>query len=545
MSLIGYVSDERFVALSDVAVELVAGERRFRTRSSASGAVEADVPPGRYLVTLAAPGFGPKRVEIEVGGAALHQFRLLSDQILGYVWPKWVRGGEAGEPRVHSPEPYRLSLRRYGVAAEEERLIGWFDEHGPRAMVQVTPDGDYTQEGVGWNRLGYANASYRPTVSAPERSGLYYFHAETETGRGFSFPWVVAPARPTAPIAVLASTNTWNAYNNFGGRSNYINAAGLPDLPTVVARHDLARYLDGTFSEHAPADQRYPPLSFERPEPLNQVGPRERADDPIRGRQTCHLAPAEWRLLSWLERQRLAYDLYAEAQLHDGTLQLDRYRVLILNAHPEYWSRAMVTSVSEWVEQRRGRLLYLGGNGLDCEVEFVPPDRLHFLTQDPDPDGPHDSRMHRTFASPTGLLGVTFTQAGAMTSAPYRVVDADHWVFAGTRLANGERFGEASLHERCPGGASGHETDKMNANSPPGTHLLAKGCNVDDGGAEMVIRQTPSGGAVFAVGSITWPASILVDPAVAGITRNVLDRFLVGAPVAAGESGQGGDDADR
>ena len=44
--------------------------------------------------------------------------------------------------------------------------------------------------------------------------------------------------------------------------------------------------------------------------------------DPIEGRQACHLAPAEWRLLGWLERQGYDYDLYADYQLHDGTLPL-------------------------------------------------------------------------------------------------------------------------------------------------------------------------------------------------------------------------------
>ena len=42
----------------------------------------------------------------------------------------------------------------------------------------------------------------------------------------------------------------------------------------------------------------------------------------------CGQAPGEWRLLGWLEREGFAYDYYAEAQLHDGTLQLDAYRVL-------------------------------------------------------------------------------------------------------------------------------------------------------------------------------------------------------------------------
>ena len=45
-------------------------------------------------------------------------------------------------------------------------------------------------------------------------------------------------------------------------------------------------------------------------------------------------------------------------------------------------------------------------------------------------------------------------------------------------------------------------------------------------GAEIVVRDTPRGGAVFSVGSIVWPASLLVDEGVPAITRNVVRRFL-------------------
>ncbi len=134
--------------------------------------------------------------------------------------------------------------------------------------------------------------------------------------------------------------------------------------------------------------------------------------------------------------------------------------------------------------------------------------------------------MHRTLESPANLLGVVMTHTGIMTGAPYQVRNADHWVFAGTGLKNGDCFGAASLHERIPGGASGHETDKMSPSSPPNTVLLAKGANPDEGGAEIVTYDTQSGGAVFSVGSICYPSSILVDPHVSRITRNVLSRFL-------------------
>lgn len=542
--LIGYVSDERYVALADVLIEFQRGGQTVAVvRSTPRGAVNADVPPGEYQVTLVKNGYGSKSVRMTVGGKEPYQFRLLSDSILGYVWPRWVKSGEKSEFRVHSPEPYRLSLWRYGWKREFVKLLGWFDEHGPRAVMQITPDGDYTQTGVGWNRIGYSSPHHTQFITGPEKSGLYYLHAKGEkSGEFFSFPWVVAPARPTAPIAVLASSNTWLAYNNFGGRSNYINADRLPDQPVVNARQDLIRYTKaGSFNVWGFPDDAYLPLSFERPEPGNVVRENEEVTDPIEGRLPCGMAPAEWRLLGWLEREGFAYDFYSESQLHFGELELDVYKILILSVHPEYWSREMYRKVKDWVHNRGGKLMYLGGNGLNCEVEFLDRDRLRFKTYlqpttggalgMPDPNNPGvylESRMHRTLESEANLLGVVCTETGIMTAAPYKVVKDDHWVFAGTGLKNGDIFGENSLQERVHGGASGHETDKISKSSPKNTVLLAKGTNIEDGGAEIVYYDTASGGAVFSVGSITYVPCLLVDDAISRITSNVITRFLAG-----------------
>ncbi|MEW5979491.1 MAG: N,N-dimethylformamidase beta subunit family domain-containing protein [Acidobacteriota bacterium] len=542
--LIGYVSDERYVALPDVLLEFErSGETVAVARSSPRGTVRVDLPDGAYRVTLVKPGYGSKSLDLQVPVAEPYQFRLLSDGLLGYVWPKWTRSGQSSEFRVHSVEPYRLSLWRYGLKRELVKLLGWHDEHGPRAVMQITPDGDYTQTGVEWNKRGYGSPHHTQFATAPERSGLYYFHATTRDGKFFSFPWVVAPARPQASIAVLASTNTWNVYNNFGGRSNYINADRLPPVPVVNSRLDLSRYSQSTFQTWGAPNDQYPPLSFERPEPSNQVREREEVTDPIEGRQECHLAPAEWRLLGWLEREGYDYDFYAEHQLHSGLLDLDAYRILMISVHPEYWSRQMYDKVKSWVHERGGRLMYLGGNGINCEVEFVDDSALRCKTQllnvggslgMHDPDDPsvfYESRFHRTAECEANLLGVVCTASGIMTAAPYRVVSSTHWVFRGTGLREGDLFGQEGLQERCSGGASGHETDKMSRFSPPGTQLLAKGTNPEEGGAEMVVFGTPSGGGVFSVGSITYPACLLVDPHVSRITANVIDRFLRTEPL--------------
>jgi hypothetical protein len=528
--LIGYVSDEHYVALADVAVELIdAKGDSWETRSRASGAVHVDLPPGDYRVVLQKPGFGNKLSRISIPVSQPQQFRLLSDCLLGYAWPKWVRGGEESEFRVHSVEPYKLELWRYGWEPEFVRGLGWHDEHGPRAVMQVTPDGDYTQSGVQWNSVGYVSATHRQYAKAPERSGLYYFRANTASGRRFSFPWIVAPATPQAAIAVIASTITWSAYNNFGGRSNYINADQLPRVPIVKSRMELSRYVDAEFQTWGYPS--YAPLSFERPEPLNNIRLEEKITDPIEGRMACAVAPAEWRLLGWLEREDFAYDYYSETQFAKGVLDLAAYRVLILSVHPEYWTKEMYDRLKRWVFEQGGKLLYLAGNGLNCEIELrddhtmlVHNGQIKSLW----PSGMHgkESRFAMRHESEANLLGVVFTPAGAMTGAPYRVVDASHWVFEGTGLKNGDDFGVQSLHMRCPGGASGHETDKISPSSPKNVHLLARGLNVDDGGAEMVLFDTPSGGAVFSAGSICYASSLPVDAPLSRVTANVVRRFV-------------------
>jgi N,N-dimethylformamidase len=266
--LAGYVSDETYAALADVAVELRGlGGVRCVTKSAPSGAVYVDVAPGIYEICLSKPGFGSKRVRVEIGSPKPVHFRLLSDRMLGYTWPKWCRSGERVQFRVHAVEPYKLGLWRYGLRKEFVRNVGWYDDHGPRACMQTVPDGFFVEHGVAWD---HGAGVHKQVIAAPERSGLYYFHAKAESGAFFSFPLVVAPAKPQAAIAVLASTNTWNAYNPFGGRSNYIMAAHMIDEPIVNAKSDLPRYKLSNYGEWKSAPE-FDPLSFDRPEPINFV----------------------------------------------------------------------------------------------------------------------------------------------------------------------------------------------------------------------------------------------------------------------------------
>src|SRR5262249_52913832 len=131
------------------------------------------------------------------------------------------------------------------------------------------------------------------------------------------------------------------------------------------------------------------------------------------------------------------------------------------------------------------------------------------------------------------VLGVQFREDywNGLSCAPYKVLEPNSFVFAGTGLKAGDAFGAeaADLYNGC-GQAAGFEMDVTTPDSPKNLVLLAKGENIlagtmdtqDPRAAEMIYYDHPGGGSVFSVGSITFEGSIGVDPLVTKILRNVL-----------------------
>ena len=93
------------------------------------------------------------------------------------------------------------------------------------------------------------------------------------------------------------------------------------------------------------------------------------------------------------------------------------YRVLVLSVHPEYWTRRMYERVKRWVFEEGGRLVYLAGNGLNCEVELRPDDTMIVHNGAIRGLWPRDIGAESRFAlrveSEANLLGVVFDPAGA------------------------------------------------------------------------------------------------------------------------------------
>ena len=116
------MSDERFVALADVLLEFQRdGQTVTIVRSTPRGAVHAGVPAGEYMSRLVKPGLGSKTVRMNAHPSEPFHFRMLSDCILGYVWPREVKAGQRSEFRVHSPESYRLIIIRFQVETNYPR----------------------------------------------------------------------------------------------------------------------------------------------------------------------------------------------------------------------------------------------------------------------------------------------------------------------------------------------------------------------------------------------------------------------------------------
>jgi len=330
--------------------------------------------------------------------------------------------------------------------------------------------------------------TYQFVVPQGAVSGIYSAHVSNDLNELCYITFVVKNDNlSTNEILVMASTNTWQAYNSWSGQSFY--------------KYDL---LEETHNSTI--------VSFQRP---NIV------DKPIGN--TGHLVAAELHLHRWLENNNYGFDVAADIDLHQNPNLLDIYKVLILNVHPEYWTLDMYNNMIHFLDNG-GRLMYLGGNGIYWRVALAY-DRIEVRKTGEEhnyTDG--KGGKFRSLGMPESRhLGVQYTNVGIHTYAPYEVSNSNHWIYSNTGVSNGQLIGEISLNN---GKASGGETDKITMHSPSNMTVLGIGTNSDNGGAYIVYYDKPNGSKVFSVGSISYTGSLSVDTVIHQITKNVLDNFL-------------------
>jgi len=457
------------------------GQNRQVTRSRAA-AVRTLVAAG-----LAGVGASTLRQALSIDVRRRWTSTLELPALTGYCDRPSVSHGQPIRLYVHTELPAEVRLLRMGEELEDA---------GEKWGLPVTlQSGQYDH----WS--GFA---WKPTLeiaSGGLRPGLHVAVLSSDDGTTFRIPIVLKAAEPVQ-VAVVACTNTWQAYNRFGGLSVYSDT--VTPLPLRWVKHAMhVMNLAFTVGDR----RRLPalPLPFRRPNSaldgdLEQLGKAPAAD-------LSHLGRGEWELLRFLEREHVNYGVFSD---HDFAFDplTTAAKLVIFNVHSEYWSEEMVGQLVAYLG-RGGHVLFLSGNNIYRKVAFLA-EGLSLV----------DYKVSRTTMA--RLLGAAYSADGYVEYGGYRVFDPSHWAFRGLGVRRGQVFGSTPGE---PGGASGFETDKVTGDSGPVT-ILAVGTNAE-GPAFMVFKPSESGGGwILNCGSVACAAWLNRDPVLQGIVRNAVAEAL-------------------
>ncbi len=278
---------------------------------------------------------------------------------------------------------------------------------------------------------------------------------------------------------------------------------------------------------------------------------------------TCHLLRAELWVLGWLEDlgPKYAYDVYTDHDFHVGNTGIGdgsapRYKAVILNTHPEYWTREAYDRLKAYRDQG-GSIIYLGGNGIYEEV-VLSPDGAHMgifprldRSRFPSSCTNEQLRLYCLMRGPElgrpehALIGVGFQNCEQPNpeGQPYVLQQTpgesgSNPVLAGVTKKKGDPIGETSVDVAPPSGsnpsitydADGWEVDQRGNGTPPQAYadeaLLARGTTYQSLSREMLCYRTDVGGVVFAASSLNFGGSMVVDPNLQRIVQNALDLCL-------------------
>jgi hypothetical protein len=300
-------------------------------------------------------------------------------------------------------------------------------------------------------------------------SGVYFLRASDASGDVGYAPFLLRPRTiGEHRVAVVLSTNTWQAYN-FRDE----NGDGWGDSWYVSGRTravDLSRpYLDFGV-----------PYRFK-----------------------------DWDLdfVAWLGRTSRSADFLSDDDLEriSGDRLAGAYDLIVFPGHEEYVTRAAYDNVVRYRD--------LGGN-----LAFLSANNFFWSARREGERLVKGAKWRRLGRPEAGLVGVQYVGGDSgIHQGPYTVTDAEAapWIFTGTGLHDGSAFG-----------TYGVEIDARSPASPAGTTVLARTAPLLRSGAaaEMTYYELPRGAKVFAAGALNFGGS-MADPAVARLVGNVWDRL--------------------
>jgi hypothetical protein len=385
--------------------------------------------------------------------------------------------------RIHSTKPVRIVFHRCG--ATEFAAV-----HTMEAQASLQSRVMDRWRGFNWK----PSATLAPNTLAP---GLYRADIEHREDPASKWSMLLIVRHTTVqPVVVVASTNTWNAYNDFGGLSNYADRATPQPLKALRA---LLMYFDVKVRIGDKHWLTAVPLPERRP---NGALHADLKADP---REPSHLGRAEAALIRFLEREGVDHTIISD---RDFAYELcpSRVRLVIFNTHSEYWSEEMLGRLNEFIN-RGISVVFLSGNNMYRKVQFLETGSSVISWMTP----PEEV---------VPLIGSYYDAYGYKTYDAYRVADASHWCFEGISVEDGSEFGHGNANRR---GASGWETDKIRTGAK-GFHVVAVGKN-SEGPAFMVCRDSEAS-FVFTVGSVSFTPCLDDDPVIQKLVLNLVRRGL-------------------
>lgn len=155
--------------------------------------------------------------------------------VTGYCWPQSVQVGDEVGLHLSSTDGRQVTIE---VARVGQARTVVFAEAGVEVDDHPTP-AEAATKGCGWPAVRHL------TVDASWRSGYYEVILSIDVDgrpRTEHAVFVVRPevGRPGAPMLLVLSTNTWHAYNDFGGTNLYSGATQVA-LQRPMARGYLSK----------------------------------------------------------------------------------------------------------------------------------------------------------------------------------------------------------------------------------------------------------------------------------------------------------------
>lgn len=386
--------------------------------------------------------------------------------------------------RIHSSKPVNIRFSRCGAA----EFIPVHNMDTPASPQSRTM---HRWQGFHWK----ASAVLPANTLAPGYYRIDIAHRD-DVSRRWCMPLIVSHSTSES-VVVVASTNTWNAYNDFGGLSNYRDRATpqpLKIIRTLLTYFNLRiRIGDRHWLLGVPLPERRPNAPIHRDLVDHSSG-------------ASHLAREEAALIRFLEREGIAYTVISDRDFAYDLIAT-RTRLLIFNTHSEYWSEEMIGRLDEFI-QRGISVAFLSGNNMYRKVQF-----LHMAISVIDRMTPSEQVVP--------LIGTYYDSSGFLTYDAYRVTDASHWCFEGVPVGEGSEFGQGNAKRPA---ASGYETDKIRQGDRE-FRVVAVGKN-SEGPAFMVSRDLPGGGFVFTVGSVSFTPCLDDDRIIQKLVLNLVRRAL-------------------